>query len=210
MSTHALSSISVSEVLPKAWNVLKDNMKEVLIGGLVYALVTQVPSYVIQMVFGQESGIGGILGLVLQIWSIYVSLGFTRYMLGVIRGQHPTVELIFNNTADFVKYFIINIRYMLVVFGGLLLLVIPGIYFAIKYMYVPILVADNKADGSDAFKMSGKMTDGNMMNLFIYGLVVAVLVGIGMVALVIPGIVAAIIGGLGGILIYEFLLKKVK
>lgn len=206
-SAHMLKSFTVEETLKTAWELFKNNWKQLVIFGVVYLLVTQVPAMIVENVFGKESSMARLLGFVLAFWNVFVSLGTIKYMLAFIRGQKPEVMTLFSHTEQYVPFLIMYIRYMIVIIVGLVLFIIPGIYFCFKYAYVLMLVADGKADGSEAFKMSARMTEGKKLTMFIYAVVSAILVILGFVALVIPGLVAAGVVSIGGFLMYEYLLK---
>ena len=70
-------------------------------------------------------------------------------------------------TSLFFKFLLGYVLYMLLVGVGFLLLVVPGIYLAIRFQFVQYLIVDKNMDVMDAFKESSKMTDGQKWNLFL-------------------------------------------
>ncbi|MEO8582056.1 MAG: hypothetical protein ABI425_05800 [Patescibacteria group bacterium] len=200
-----LKEFSISEILSTSWHVFKDNWKELAIFIIVYLLAVQVPMMLVNRVLSRGPLLS-LLRLVLSVWNVYVGLGSIKYMLAFIRGQKPEIAKIFDNASEFVPFLIMYLRFMLVIFLGMIAFIIPGIYFSFKYAYVLILVADGKAAGSEAFVMSGQMTEGRKLTLFLYGIVSCFLVLVGMIAFVIPGLIAATVVGLGGMLTYQYLL----
>lgn len=209
-SQSMLSSFSVSEALSGGWKFFQSHVGQIVTVGVVYLLASAVPSAILQMIAGENATLSSALSLVLNLWTMYLSLGMTRYMLALIRGGNPELSMMFNNSDGYVNYVIMNIRYSIVIIGGMLLLIVPGIYFAIKYAFTLMLVADGKSNGSEAFKMSAAMTEGRRFDLFAYGIVSAVIVFIGFIALIIPGIVAAAVSGIGMVLLYEYALANMK
>jgi uncharacterized membrane protein len=65
-----------------------------------------------------------------------------------------------DNTIQLLKYFA---TYTILVMGtilGFILLIIPGIYFSLKYRYASYEVVQNNTGIVEAFSNSGKITDG--------------------------------------------------
>ena len=198
-----LSSFSVGEALTKGWQFFQVNVSKMVVLGAIYLVASIVPSYAVQMLAEDNSSLASLLSLALNVWGMYLTLGMTRYVLSLVRGGNPEVSTIFNNVDSLVNYLIMKIRYFIVIFGGLLLLVIPGIYFSLKYGFTLMLVADGKANGSEAFKMSAQMTEGRRLTLFVYAVASALLVGVGMILLVVPGILAGVVAGVGMVFLYS-------
>lgn len=206
---YALSEFSIEAALRGGWEVLKDRWKDVAVLGLVYVGLFVVLG-IISAPFEKDSGMTGIINLVTQLVSMFISIGAIRYLLGIVRGEAVDIEMLWGGTDVFFEYLIINIRLFLVIMFGFVLLIVPGIIFAIRYMYVPYLVADGKAMGTEAFVMSKKMTEGRKLTLFLYGLVSGVLVMLGFIALIVGAVVAGAVSWLGSVLIYEYLRKEAK
>lgn len=79
------------------------------------------------------------------------------------------------SSSLFFKFLLGYILYSVLIIIGFILLIVPGIYLAIKYQYVQYLIIDKNMDVFEAFKESGKMTDGHKWNLL---LLVLLFVGI--------------------------------
>jgi uncharacterized membrane protein len=79
----------------------------------------------------------------------------------------------------------------LLVVVGFLLLIVPGIYLAIKYQYVQYLIVDKNMDVIEAFKESGKMTNGHKWNLLLLLLLFLMITILGVMALGVGLLVAA-------------------
>jgi hypothetical protein len=219
-----LSSFSIGEALDKGFKFFQANVAKILIAGVVYLLATGIPSAIGKSIAGDNQMFMTLMNILMQIWGAYVGLGMTRYMLSLIRGGNPELSMLFNNVDAFVGYLIMYIRFILVTFAPVLvalaltavmplffflvlIAVLPAVYFSIKYGFVLMLVADNKANGSEAFKMSADMTKGRELTLFAYGLVSGILTVIGLILLVVPGIVMIAVSGVGMMLLYEYALK---
>lgn len=87
------------------------------------------------------------------------------------------------SSSLFFKFLLGYILYTVVVIVGFILLIVPGIYLAIKYQYVQYLIVDKNLDVFEAFKESGKMTDGHKWNLFLLVLLFLGITILGVMAL---------------------------
>ncbi|MCK5708913.1 MAG: hypothetical protein KAI07_00110 [Deltaproteobacteria bacterium] len=90
----------------------------------------------------------------------------------------------------FFKYLLGYILYGLAIFIGLILLIVPGVYLAIKYQFVPYLIVDKGMDPIEAFKESGKMTAGSKWNLFLFLILQVIIVILGFLAFIVGIFVA--------------------
>jgi hypothetical protein len=204
-SAYLPAEFGVVTIFKAGWEVVKENWPQLLIFVVVYFLASQIPAWVGIKLF-RESSMWWVFQILLNLWSLFLSLGAVKYGLALVRGKKPDVMMLFNNKDQFVEYLIMNIRLGLVLFFGFCLLIIPGIYFSFKYAYVPFLVADGKATGSEAFRLSGKMTKGRKWTMLRYGILGWLLSMLGLLLFVLPGLVAIGVTYMGGLLMYEYLL----
>lgn len=73
----------------------------------------------------------------------------------------------------------------LIVIGGLILLIIPGIYFAIKLTFVPYLIIDKKMKVIEAIKSSWALTKGHEWTIFLMWLLGGLIAIAGLVVLIV-------------------------
>jgi len=91
-----------------------------------------------------------------------------------IRHDKP-VELpdFFRSFDRFIPLFILNLLIGVVVFLGLLLLIVPGIYFAISYLFAHFFVWFYHEEPTEAIRLSRKMVSGNFGQILLLCLVLA-------------------------------------
>ena len=94
------------------------------------------------------------------------------------------------NLSTFFKFLLAYILYTIMIIIGFVLLVVPGLYLALKYQFFQFLIIERNMDPIKAFKESGKITDGSKWNLFFLALIFLVIVGIGALALLVGLFVA--------------------
>lgn len=155
-----------------------------------------------------SDGLGIGVYFALQIVSMFISiwLGYNtiKVMIKMIDGVKPKVSELFKfDSAAIAKYFLAIIAYVLVTIAGFILLIIPGIYFAIRYMFVPYLVADKGLGIEQAFKKSSEMTKGKKWYLIGAHLVMLGVIIVGLIALIVGVIPAYILVTFAGLYIYR-------
>ena len=74
---------------------------------------------------------------------------------------------------------------MLIMFCGFLLLIIPGIIWAIGFQLAPYFVVDKGMDPLEALKKSWAATRGAKWNLFLFGLLLGLINMLGFLALMV-------------------------
>ncbi len=82
----------------------------------------------------------------------------------------------------FLQLFVVNLLITLIVVLGLMLLVIPGIYFAVSYLFAHFFVWFYDAEPTEAIRLSRKMVSGNFGKILLLCLVLAVINFLGALA----------------------------
>ena len=108
----------------------------------------------------------------------------------------------------FFKILIGSLLFGIIIIVGLLLLIIPGIIWFIKYHYYWFLIVDKEMGPIEAIKHSGKITQGVKWDLFLFGWVVFGLILVGLLACLIGVFVTIPVAGVAGAYIYRKLEPK--
>jgi len=194
-------SIDSTKILQRAWEIFKKDWKIISVIMLLSTIVGRLSS---------RDGNSGLIDLAIFLASIIFTMISTLVSLKLVRGQSVTMEDITglkNKAWPFIKTYI---RYFLYIIGGLLLLIIPGIYFALKYGFALYLSIDQTDSSGEAMNMSAKMTEGVKGQLIVFGIISVILNIVGLIALYIGVIVTSAVTIIGFALIYEQLLQRVK
>ena len=123
--------------------------------------------------------------------SIFLSISIVTLSIDIADGRIPVFTDIFRKYRHwkiFVNYLISAILAGVIVLAGLLLIVVPGIYLAIRLQYYKFLIVDKEnISPVMALKESWRMTEGHTWNLFLFMLLIilinfigAMLLGIGL------------------------------
>lgn len=131
-----------------------------------------------------------VLGMILNIGLIKIALDFSF-------NQRPKFGDLFSQYELFFKYLVGYILYKLIVLAGLILLIVPGIIWAIKFYYFPYFIVDKKMGSIQALKESSRITSSSKWNLFLLFLLLgliniagALFFGIGLLATIPTSMVA--------------------
>lgn len=79
------------------------------------------------------------------------------------------------------------------IFLGILLLIVPGVYLALRWMYAELLVIDKGLRPMEALRESARLTKGNMWGLFRFSLLGSLVLILGLLLLIVGVIPASII-----------------
>lgn len=179
-------SFSIGNSVSYGWNAYWKNVGPMLLIALVIIVVSVVISLI-----GQATG-NTIISLLFSIigWIVGLLLGFglIHASLAVTRGEKPEVSMLFE-TEGFGPYIVASILFGIGFAIGLILCIIPGIIFALVFMFYGYIISENgDAIGpTDALKKASELTQGHRGELFGFVVVLilinlagAILCGIGL------------------------------
>ncbi len=198
----ATKSFSVSKALNTGWELTKKHFWFLML----VLLLSQVVPGIISGMGGEEPNI--LLSLVSWIYSIIVQIGLIVVVLKLVDEKKASWQDLYSSYKLFLQYFLGSLLYGIVVLLGFLFFIIPGFYLALKYQYTLFLIVDKKMGPMAAFKKSGEITKGNLMQLFWYSMASIGVVLLGFLALFVGIFVAIPVVTLGNAWIYRQLLKK--
>ena len=119
----------------------------------------------------RENGGGHpLLALVIQALQVGVTLASFRVALRVVDGRPVSDPDPKKLLAGYFPFLLTHILFALIVVGGLLLLVVPGIIWAVTYGFAPLLCAAEGYGPIEALRESRRLTDGHRRSLFAFGL----------------------------------------
>lgn len=188
-----MQALSVRDCLSFGWNTFKARPWLFIQAGLLLFLVNMGVS-LLQTLFeldGQQAGpvvamltgiASAIMGIVI---SFFISMGETAFFLRSHEDVQGASIRDLWHPKPFWKFLGVSLISSILIISGFILLIVPGIFLAILFMFVGYLVIDTGLGPKQALKQSALMTKGSRWKLF--GLSLA-LVGInilGLLALVV-------------------------
>jgi uncharacterized membrane protein len=139
----------------------------IIIIGILIALPTGVSEI-------QDNWIVPILGIFTVAYSLFiqgpVGFGVSFAYLKAARGDKVEIKDMFEAFHNYFNAVLASLLAGVIIVFGLILLIIPGIYFACKLAFTPYLVVDRKMEVIEAIKGSWNMTNGHAWKVFFIGL----------------------------------------
>lgn len=189
---------NIGALLSEAWQLTKGTKGIIMGGFLVFYLVLFVASFVIGAVFGVFSVFSENIALiivsqiVITILASAVSYPFWAglNMVGIRRaaGQPFSFNEIFSHFGRTVPLLITAIVMMVLIYVGMMLLIIPGLYLAVAYLLAIPLVVERGLSPWQALETSRKAISQHWFKVFglflllgLIGALSAIPLGIGLV-----------------------------
>lgn len=203
---------SKREALQFGWQTVKQNFGFLLTLLLISGVVYYLPS-IVQGIVGKVDGLAlSTISLLITIvfWplQVAVSLGWMKIGLQFVDGKKSTVNDLFIYWRYLFKYLVGGLVYSLIVVGGLILLIVPGIIWSIKFQFWPYFLVDKGLGPIAAIKASGKITQNVKWNLFLFGWLILFLNLLGALALLVGLLVTVPMSMFAAAFIYRKLLKQ--
>jgi uncharacterized membrane protein len=122
-----------------------------------------------------------LVAVISNLIQIILSMGLIKISLKFADGEKAQISDLFNQFPLFLKFLGGSILYGLIVLAGTILLIVPGIMWAIKFYYFNYLIIDKGLGPIEALKKSSQITTNSKWNLFLFFLL---LVGINIVGVI--------------------------
>jgi uncharacterized membrane protein len=182
----AVKNFSVSEALSFGWQKVKENWTFFVPLGLIVLAIQSIPKLAGNRT--QDITVSFLVTILVWLLRTVVDMGVIKISLKTVDGKKADWNDLFSQTDRLKNFLIGSIIYTLIVIGGLILLIVPGIIWAIKYSYFSYLIVDKNLEPMEAIRKSGQITDGHKMELFIFALALgginilgALIFGIGLI-----------------------------
>ncbi len=152
--------VNIGDYLREGWEIFRSRAGEFVAYSLIVALVTVV-----------LSGKGGILSLAVSLVTAPLYAGYFVYVFMIFEGREVRFGDFFKGFNYFLPLLLAGFVAGFLVFLGLLLLVIPGVYLAVGYFFVTMLIVDYGMDFWQAMETSRQIVTKNWFSVFVLTLV---------------------------------------
>ena len=226
VSPQSPSGLSLGEIVPgsepidamvclkRGFELTKRNFGTLVLVGLTYFAVFFGGSILIGAITGfsgQETGNGaaGARGVAMNLAflavSIFLSLGLTRIGLNLVSGKDVTVGMMFGEGRKLLRALVASFFFGIVVAIGFVLLIVPGIYIALRYGHYFAAIVDRDLGIMEAFAYSSTLTTNNRGNILVLKLLGIAVVIAGMLALLIGVFFAIPVVWLSSLVAYRWM-----
>ncbi|TET62772.1 MAG: hypothetical protein E3J47_03125 [Candidatus Stahlbacteria bacterium] len=161
----------IGEAIKYGWNIMKANLW-FFVGVLIVAwLVTGIPQAIANRLQDNYSGLAALFRILHLIVDVIISIGLIKIALKFLVNEKPEFAELFRFQGNFWRYVGSSILNGLIVAAGIILFIVPGIYWAIKFQFFGYCIVDQKLGPVEALKKSSKITYQVKWKLLGFGLV---------------------------------------
>ena len=154
-----MKNLDLIEIFTKSFNLLKDNFSSI-----AYLILGLLLLSTLGIWFNTDAP-NPLYLLINVVISIFINYALVKTILRLVNHQAVEFKDLNLNISELLKYLAIDLLYGLLVIGGLILLIVPGIYFAIKYFFAGLILLDKKQSIKASWNASAKLTQGRKLKL---------------------------------------------
>ena len=166
---------SKKEAIKFGWKTMKGNLGFFIVLLIILFLISFIPNQISEKLKDDYSVLSFITTIIGWILNTIVSLGIIKIALRFVNNEKGELSDLFSQYYLFFKYVLASIVYNLIVFVGLILLIIPGIIWGIRYQFFVYFLVDKKTGPMEALKKSSEITKGAKWNLFLFGILLGLI-----------------------------------
>ena len=181
-----------SDIFKAAWKGLISQFW--LLVGLIIGFTI---IYSLLMIFivpskGESIGVNGTIVSILSliILSLFL-MGYLKNCMQTLDGEEPQFSAYGQVSRKLFSFIIAYIIFNVIVTIGFALLVVPGVYLALRLQFFYASMVEDNTGVIDSFKRSWNITKGHTLSLFVLLLIILLIYFVGSIALIAGIFVAA-------------------
>jgi len=152
--------LTIRQAFSFAWPIFKKRFG--LFSAVLLTIFGAWVALEIVVIAGQRFGIflWAVAHLAFLVFVAGIEVGFLRLCLALQNGGEPTFADTFTHLAMGPKFFAGQMLYLLMVAIGLLLLLVPGVYLAVRYALFAVCMAAGETNLMRSFQQSAILSTG--------------------------------------------------
>ena len=181
------------EIQLKSWETFKSNAALMIAVLLCYVFVYFSVAFIASQIAALIPFffIAILINLAVLLFNSLLTIGILKIAFELSYNRNAEILDIFKNGKLLLPYFVANIIYGFIFAIGIILLIVPGIIWAVQFCFYPLLIIDKNLNPIEALKASSRLTHGYKWQLFNFFLVLIminiagfILLGIGLLVTV--------------------------
>ncbi len=177
---------SSKEAVQFGWDKMKTNLGFFIILLLIVYLSPSIIQAFIKELFGE-----GLAAFVEFIISSFLQMCLIRTALRFCDNEKGQFSDLYTLYPLFLKYLVAEILYGLIILVGLVLLIVPGVIWAVKFQFVGYFIIEKGCGPVEALRRSSEITRDSIWDLFLFDLLLVGICILGVISLLV-GLFAAI------------------
>jgi uncharacterized membrane protein len=161
---------SKTDALRFGWSTMRSNLGFFIGLLIVVGIAFFVPNMITKLLMKNSRILSIIISISSWIFNVVIYLGLIRISLRFCNNKKAKFTELFSCFPLFFKYLFGSILYGLTILGGVILMVVPGIIWAIQFMFFSYFIVDKGFGATEALKRSSLITKGVKWDLFVFGL----------------------------------------
>ncbi len=182
------NSFSIKEALSFGWETFSKHIWYFLALFLGLSVIFSILGFMQEIAKEMRPPLFVALNLIGVVFNVIISIGLIRMALSFVHKTKASIRESFTPSAQFFfPYIVGSFLYALIIIGGTILLIIPGIIWAVTYQFYAYFILDKKSSPREALRQSARITKGVRLKLFgfmilivIFNIIGALLFGIGL------------------------------
>jgi uncharacterized membrane protein len=181
--------VKIGDYFSRGWEIFKQYawafILFTLLTFIITGVLTTLPSPLGMRAVGENSVGGG--NILANILSPILGVGYYFVAFQIARNQSYSFGVFFNGFKKFLPVFLTALVSGILIFLGMVLLILPGIYLAISYLFAQPFVVDKNLNFWSAMEASRKLITkkwfsffGLVLLLALLNLLGAIILGIGL------------------------------
>lgn len=158
--------------------------------------------------FGHNNPVAFIWSIVSAIVSLIIQVGIIKIVLDLYDGKPLNLANLYLMSHLAPRFLGASILYGLMILVGFVILIIPGIYLAIKLQFYSFLIVDKNAGVVGSLKKSWALTQGASLKLFLFTLAIIILNIVGAIVLLVGLLVTIPTTTMASVYVYRKLLSQ--
>jgi uncharacterized membrane protein len=164
----AAKTFSKKEAISYGWNATKKNFRFFILLMLSLFAINILPGILrSSLTPDKNSLIAFLISILSWILQLIVGLGLIKIALEIQDHKKTHYSELFSQSHMIINYFLASVLYGLIIVAGLILLIVPGIIWGIKFQYFSYFIVDKQLGPIEALKESSKITKGSIWNIFL-------------------------------------------
>lgn len=158
----------ISDAMGFSWSRYKEQ-PGMLIGAIFFAgIAVAIPFIAFMVLVNDYAAIAFVCYVLGIVVAIFAGIGFVAIGLKIADKQAWEMPELFAHAKLFFRYLGASILYSLIMMGGMLLFILPGVYWMVRFSLYTYFIIDKNQGVVESLKSSWALTDGSFWDLFAF------------------------------------------